>query len=121
MISNKSAGVLTSLKAILDSVITRVIERTDLDAHRTAMIFAEIGETARVDHARDLSIFVVDGLGQNGLYRALTNADLALGTEICHPGVLILRAKGQVFDAGQDRCQAHARPVFWRDNQAAHG
>ena len=83
-----------SVENLFDLAIVGVVERTYLDTDRAPMIIVKIRKTAWVDNARNLPIFMMDGFGQDGLRRALADADLALGTEIFDPGVIILGAKG---------------------------
>ncbi len=42
-----------------------------------------------------------------------------LAQKSCNPGVVVVRAEGQILDVGEDRRQPHARTVFGRDHQAA--
>ena len=79
---------------MLDLVIACIIERTDLDTHGAAMIVAEVRKTARVDDVGDSPVVLANGLGQNGLCWALTDANTARGTEILDPRMIIVGAQG---------------------------
>lgn len=95
-----------------------MVKRANSNAHRAAVIIAEIREAKLITYISELTIAVVYWVVVQGLRGALPDAGSTAFTVFCNPAVFILLAERQVPDTGKDGRQTHARSMFRRNDDS---
>ena len=95
-----------------------MVKRADSNAYRAAVIIAEIREAKLIAYISELTVAVVYWVVVQGFRGAFPDAGSAALTVFCNPAVFVLLAERQVPDTGKNGRQAHARPMFRRNDDS---
>ena len=74
--------LLSAKKTVLNPIVSLLIERADLDAHRTAVVFRKVWETFGIVKHSNQPVFMLDRFVIESIRWAVTNAALTGFAEI---------------------------------------